>query len=335
MRQITHLGAFTGATRDIINTNFDILKASMLGVYKGGAVRFVDGTSGVGYDTNPGTSDQPFATIQAAVTAADAYDTILIRPKKITDYSGDPTSYAETIIIPAAKPHLSLVGLGSGPNQGNQPQIKIGAGTTALLTIRAAGCTIANLGFNGISSTGGGILLDDNYSTKTAFGTVITGCHFKNCVGTTADSSKTGGAIMWPTTGNAWQVRITGNQFYKCVGGIVLLGTSNTAPQDVVIEGNRFLGPASAVDCYMYLAGGSGMASVAVHDNVFASVLPAVGSVVARYVDMTGCTGIFSNNYVSGVYTTSGFGAARAAAKIPTTVGIVHNYSDSGLIVRQ
>ena len=336
MKKVTHLGAFTGNSRDIVNNNFDIIKASMLGVYKGGNVYFVDGTSGIGLDTNAGTSDAPFATIQGAVNAAGAYDTIFVKPKKISDFTGDPSSYAETIIIPATKPHLSLVGLGSGPNQGNQAQIKKGSGSTALLTIRAAGCTIANLGFNGASSTGGGILLDDDYSAKTAFGTVIAGCHFKNCVGSTATDSRTGGAIMWSATGNAWQVRIVGNQFYKNVGGIVLMGTSSTVPQDVLIEGNRFLGPAASVDSYLYLAGGSGMSSLVVHDNVFASVLPSLSSgSVVRYADLTGCTGIFSHNYFGGVYTTTGFGAAKAAAKIPTTVGLPHNYTDGGLVVRE
>ena len=334
MRPVLHLGSFTGSTRDIINGNFSMLEAMGNGVFKGGVSYFVDGT--LGYDGNPGTFEKPFATIQAAVTAASAYDTIFIKPKKITDFTGDPTSYAETVIIPASKPHLSLVGLGSGPNQGNLPQIKPATTTSALLTVRAAGCTIANLGINGANSTAGGILLDDDYSAKTAFGTVITGCHFKNCVGTTATDCRTGGAIMWPAAGNAWQVSIIGNHFYKNVGGVVLKGTSNTAPQDVVIAGNRFMGTAATVDCYLYLAGGSGMASVVVDGNVFASVLPALSSgSIVRYVDMTGCTGLFSNNIVAGVYTTAGFGIAKAAGKLPATVGIAHNYSDSGLIVRE
>lgn len=334
MQSVSHLGAFTGATRDIINQNFAMLAGMGIGVYKGGNAIFVDGT--YGNDGNKGTFDKPVKTIQAGVDAAEAYDTVFVKPKLITDFTGDPTSYAETIILPADKPHLSLVGMGSGPNQGNQPQIKKGSGSTALITVRAAGCTIANLGINGASSTGGGILLDDDNSAKTAFGTVIAGCHFKNCVGSTATDSRTGGAITWAAVGNAWQVRIVGNEFYKCVGGIVLMGTSNTVPQDVVIEGNRFLGPASAVDCYIYFAGGSGSSSIVVHGNVFASVLPALSSgSVVRYADLTGCTGIFSDNYVGGSYTTTGFGAAKAAAKLPTTVGIAHNYSDAGLIVRE
>jgi hypothetical protein len=187
-----------------------------------------------------------------------------------------------------------------------------------------------------LNSTGGGILLDDDNSTKSAFGTVIVNNHFKNCVGTTATDSRTGGAIMWTAAGNAWQVLIKGNRFYKNVGDIVLKGTSNSVPQDVIIEENIFSGPTASVDCNLYLAGGSGMNGVIVRRNSFPSVLPSLSSgSVVRYADMTGCVGIFSDNYVGGSYTTTGFGAAKAAAKIPVTVGIAHNYSDAGLIVRE
>jgi len=332
MEVLKHIGVFTAENRDAINRNFASVSAG-----NGGNNLYVDGTLGYDNSAEPnGGWTKAFKTIGAAISNAVAYDTIWIKPKLITDATGDPTSYAETVILPFSKPHLSLIGLGRGPNQGNLPQIKKGSGSTALITVRAAGCTLANLGVNGSGSTGGGILLDDDNSTKTAFGTVIAGCHFKNCVGSTATDSRTGGAIQWAAVGNAWQVRIVGNEFYKNVGGIVLKGTSNTVPQDVVIEGNRFLGPAASVDSFLYLAGGSGMSSVMVHDNVFACVLPSLGSgSVARYADLTGCSGIFSNNHFGGSYTTTGFGAAKAAAKIPTTVGITHCYSDAGLIVRE
>ena len=78
------------------------------------------------------------------------------------------------------------------------------------------------------------------------------------------------------------------------------------------------------------------MSSVTVTRNEFSNVLPALASgSVVRYADLTGCTGSFANNYFAGSYTTTGFGAAKAAAKIPTTVGLAHNYTDGGLIVRE
>jgi len=292
---------------------------------------FVDGdksTGGAG-----GTWEDAYATIQAAIDAASAGDVIFVAEKKITDYTGDPTSYAETLIIPATKPHLSLVGISRGLTQGGLPQIKPATTTLPLLAIRAAGCLIANLGFNGANSTGGGILLDDDYSTKTAFGTSVMGCHFKNCVGTTATDGRTGGAIQWPSAGNAWQVLIKGNRFYKNVCDVLLKGTSNTVPQDVVIEDNIFSGPADAVDVNLYLAGGSGMNGVVIRNNVFQQ-LPAIGSgSVKRFIDATGCVGVLVGNtfgcLTADTGTTITFLAAGTGAKIPTTMHMGNNWGES------
>lgn len=295
-------------------------------------VILVDGDDGSDTDTR-----LPYKTIQAAVTAASAGDTILIKAMDIAAGGTDPSNYAETIIIPAGKSGLRLIGIANGLAQGALPQIKKGSGSTALLTVRSPGCLIANLGFNGASSTGGGILLDDDGSTKTAFGTVIQGCHFKNCKGH-ATNSTLGGAITWSSAGGAWQVTIIGNSFFDNVGGIVLIGTSTDRPKDVKIIGNVFGGSAAGnIDSYIYGAGGSGFNDVTIHSNVFTTVKPAIGSgTVARYVDLTGvASGIFSDNYFASTDTTTGFGAGKATAKIPTTVGIAHCYSDGGLIVRE
>lgn len=278
------------------------------------------------------TWDSPFKTIAEAITAASARDIIYIAPKTITDFTGDPTSYEENLTIPATKPHLALIGVSLGLTQGGLPQLKDGTVTTQhILRIRAAGCLIANLGFNGAGNTGGGILLDDDYSTKTAFGTTIVGCHFKNCKGTTATNAATGGAINWTSAGNAWQVRIEGNRFYKNVGDIVLPGTTSTVPQDVVIKGNVFSGPAASVDCNLYLKGaGSGMNGVLIDQNIFQQ-LPAIGSGSnARFGDLTGCVGMMTRNFF-GALTAEGetevtFEAAGTAMKIPTTVHMAGNY---------
>lgn len=300
--------------------------AGVTGANTSGSVYYVDGTNGS--DSNDGTSwSQAKATIQAAVTAAGANGVVYVIPKAITDYTGDPTSYAETVIIPATHYGLSIIGVNRGQTQGGLPQIKKGSGTTALLTIRAAGCLIANMGFNGAGSTGGGILLDDDYAAKTAFGTTITGCHFKNCKGSTATNAATGGAICWSSAGNAWQVLIENNIFYKNVGDIVLLGTTNTVPQNVTIRGNIFSGPAANVDCNLYLKGGSGMNGVVIDSNIF-PCWPAIGSGTnVMPIASTGCVGILSNNVFG--CTGKTFGAAGNAL-VPTTMLIVNNYQEDG-----
>jgi len=273
-------------------------------------------------------------TIQSAIDAATTGSTIYVFAQDMAAGATDPTSYTENVVIPAGKSNLSIIGVPDGRAQGCLPQLKVGSTTTAaILTVRSPGCHIKNIGINGDGATGGGILLDDDASTKSAFGTVIEGCHFKNCKGPTATNAATGGAIMWAATGGAWQVLIKGNMFYKNVGDIVLLGTSSSVPQDVVIEDNIFSGPAADVDCNIYL-GGSGMNGVYVKNNVF-PVFPAKASGAnLLYAFMTGSIGILAGNYFG---TDKTFGAAAAAgsgALIPTTVFLSGNYDEGGLIAR-
>lgn len=278
--------------------------------------------------------DHAFKTVQEGVTAASAGDVVYVAEKLITDYSGDPTSYAETIIIPYATSNLSLVGVSKGRTQGGLPQIKMGAGSTALLTIRAPGCLVMNLGFNGVSSTGGGILLDDDYAAKAAFGTTVRNCHFKNCK-CHATNGTLGGAIYTTAAGNAWQVLIQGNRFYKNLADVVLVGTSGTVPQDWVIEDNIMSGPAANVDVNLWLKGaGSGINGVVVKNNTFQQLPAKTAGTVGRYIDATGCVGMLvgntfgcQTNHTGGTRLT--FIAAGTAAKIPTTMHLAGNYGQS------
>lgn len=296
------------------------------------SILYVDGSGG-----NDGKSGQSWVdakgSIQAAIDSAAPFSTIYVLPKKITAGDSDPNSYAETLIIPPALTGLKIVGVAGGRAQGNQPQIRKGSGSTALLTIRAPGCTIENLSFNGASSTGGGILLDEVTSTGQAFGTVIRNCFFKNCKGSAA--AATGGAIMWSANGGAWQVLIEGNLFYGNRGGIVLPGTSSSRPTDVVIRGNTFGSSVNTdIDCDIYLGGGSGAQGVVIDGNQFQTVdVPAYATspTAARYIDLTGCEGILSNNTFACI--TDGtsaktFKAAGDAAKIPTTVRMANNWGE-------
>lgn len=311
---------------------------SMYNSYGFGTVRYVDGTNGA--DTNNGSSwGNAFSTIQAAVTASSAGDTVLIAPKTITAGATDPTSYAETITIIAAKTSLSLIGVSRGRTQMGLPQIKKGSGSTPLLTIQASGCYIANLGFNGIWTADStvsiiGILLDDDASTKAACGTTIENCHFKNCAGSTAvTTSTTGGAITWSVNGGAWQVLIKGCRFYKNMCDVCLIGTGVSVPQDVIIEDNIFSGPAAFVNCNLQITGGgSGMNGVIIRNNVFGQ-LPSAGS-NGRYIRATGCVGMLVDNTFG--CQTSGTGGAPITFKadgtgalIPLTMHVAKNYGQS------
>jgi hypothetical protein len=298
---------------------------------------FVDGTNGD--DDNSGYSEgYAFANVQAAVDKADPNTRIWIKPKEIPAGATDPVSYEEPIIIPAGLSGITLIGYPGARAQGGLPQIKLGSGAIAQIIVRAPGFTIKGIGINGGGATGGGILLDDDAVTKSAFGAAIIGCHFKNCAGSSATDARTGGAIQWAATaeGAAWQVLIRGNRFYKNVGDIVSLATAGLVPQDVVIEDNLFSGPAANVDCNIYaVGGGSGMNGIAINRNIFPA-LPNIGSgSVKRFIDATGCVGELVDNYFGDTTTATGYGAAKAKAKIPTTMFMMHNYNESGLITRE
>lgn len=296
-----------------------------------GQTWYVDASKSSGVSGDGTTWAEAFITIQEGVTACGKGDVCYVAGKDHTDYTGDPVSYAECVIIPYASAGMALIGVSRGRTQGGLPQIKIGSGSTAMIRVRAPGCLIANLGINGSGSTGGGILLDDDYATKAAFGTSIVNCHFKNCVVTTKTAA-TGGAIYTTSAGNAWQVLISGCRFYKNEVDICLCGTSNTRPQDWIIEDCYMSGPAASVNCNIYLAGGDGINGVMINNCIFPE-LPALSSGdTLRFMDLTGCTGIVSNcmygcaTQGSGVL---GFKAAGSGAKIPITVFQAGNFGQA------
>ena len=333
---MTSFGPVTG---DVIgNVQFNRGKVTFengFNLMGSGDVWHVDGSLATG-NANGRDWENAMTTIQAAIDAASAYDIILVKPKLMTDMTGDPTSYAEVLIIPVELRSLSIIGVSTGRTQGGLPQIKMGSGSNALLTIRASGVLIENMGFNGVSSTGGGILLDDDNSAKTAFGTSILNCHFKNCVGSAANATA-GGAIQWAAAGNAWQVLISRCNFYKNVCDICVLGTSNTVPQDVVIEYCNFSNSAASTDCNIY-AGGSGFGGGLKIDNCIFGKVPALGT-TDLFTEITcygtGGTGVMSNCRFGAAGTITGYGASKASASIGTTIELCANYSNAGLIVRE
>lgn len=322
MEIITQEGALSQGIVNQINTNF------RLGTVPFGNVYYVDGDTSV--PQGDGSSSSPFATIQKAVTAASPFDTIYVKARKMAAGATDPVNYAEVVTIPPGKSGLRLIGYGFGPGQGAIPQVKPSTGSTAILFVRSPGCLIQGLGFN-MGSTRGGVYLDESASTYTAFGTIVRGCHFKN------NGNKTtagGGGVFWGSVGGAWQVIIEDNHFYNCCTGINLLGTGSSVPLDVVIRRNYFSSSANTVvDADIAIGAGGGMTGVVVDSNVFATVdVPAKSAgTTARYVDMTACNGILSNNYFACVVSGTGiktFKAAGSGALIPTTVRMAGNQGE-------
>ena len=308
-----------------------------------GRIWYVDGdksTGGAGAKWEDAFSESDFTGSLSGISSSIAAgDVILVAGRTMAQTDTDPISYTTNLTIDI--PQVSIIGVSRGRTQGGLPQFKVGATTTqAVIRVRAPGVLIANIGINGSGATGGGIRFDDDGGTTYAsFGGTVVGCHFKNCVGTTSNNAATGGAIQ--LSGAPWQMLFTGNRFYKNVGDIVLLDTSNAVSQDVVIQDNIFSGPAANVDCNLYLAGGSGINGVVIDSNIFQQ-LPALGGTNDRFIDATGCTGMLTRNMFGALVSEGSsektFEAAGTGAKIPTTMHMAGNYGQfetgvgSGLI---
>jgi hypothetical protein len=309
---------------------------------EGGNVFFVDGDKSAGSHAGK-TWEDAFPTLVAAEAAASAGDLIFVANKTNAATDTDPQSYTENLVINT--PNLSIIGVSRGRTQGGLPQLKVGATTTSpVITISAPGVMIANIGINGAGGTGGGILLnDDGGTTAAAFGWSILGCHFKNCVGTTATNALTGGAVMIGANGGAWQGLLAGNKFYKNVGDFILKGTSGSVPQDIVIEDNIFSSPAANVDVCV-ITGGSGINGLFLRNNDFPAMPALSSATTARYVDLTGSVGLMSGNRFGSLTAATGspvtFAAAGTGGLVPTTVFMADNWGEtttageSGEIIR-
>jgi len=138
---------------------------------------------------------------------------------------------------------------------------------------------------------------------------------------------------FWGTAGNAWQVSILNNRFYKNVGDIVLKGCSNTRPQDVLIQGNLFSGYAAYTDCNI-LCAIDGFGSVNILDNIFGQLPALTSGTTKRYMKLTSTlSGMVVGNSFGCVTDAAGseltFKADGTAALIPTTVHVVRNYGQA------
>lgn len=288
-------------------------------------IYFVDGDKGA--DGNDGHSpDNAKLTIGGALTKVQFGGVVYIKARKIAAGGTDPVSYAETVTIGPSQGHVKLIGISNGIAQGSQPQIKKGSGAVAMITVQAPGCLIYGLTINMVGSTAAGILLDDDASTKTAFGTTIMGCVFKG----NANKTSAAGAVAINTNGGAWQLWIKDNHFVDCGTGINALGTVVSPLKDIVIENNTFYAFANTdVDADIMFNVGIFGNAIVVRDNYFGTVdVPGfAGGATARYIDLTGCTNsVVADNYFACVGKT--FGATGNAAKIPTTARLAGNYQE-------
>jgi len=318
------LGAKWYAGEDVVTPNIPV---------EGGKVWFVDGdksTNGSGTSWEDAFSETQFDGNLTDITGVSAGDVFYVAARTMAKTDTDPTSYTMNLVIDV--PQVSVIGVSRGLTQGGLPQLKVGATTTnPIVSIQAPGVMLANLGFNGAGATGSAVkFFDDGGTTYASFGGSIFGCHFKNARGSSATDGRLGGAIV--LSGAPWQIRIEGNRFYKNLADVVLLDTSNSVPQDVVIKDNYFSPVAANTDVNIYGAGGSGFGvGLTIDGNIFGA-LPAIGSgSVVRFFDLTGADGGMLTRNMFGALVAEGetevtFEASGTAGKLPTTVWAAGNY---------
>src|SRR3990167_529731 len=301
----------------------------------GGNVWYVDGdksSNGGGGSWEDAFSESQFngnlSSISSAIAAGDVF---YVAGRTMAATDTDPISYTTNLVLNV--PQVSLIGVSRGRTQGGLPQLKVGATTTSpIIEIKAPGVLIQNIGINGAGGTGGGIkLTDDGGTTSAAFGWSVLGCHFKNCVGTTATNALTGGAVWIGSAGGAWQGLLAGNRFYKNVGDFVLPASANTIPQDIVIEDNVFSEPAASVDCNIFVGSG-GINGLEIHNNRFPCNPNITSGSNASFLVLTSCVGLLSDNKFAaqtaeGVTTEIKFGATQENL-VQTTMFMAHNYGE-------
>jgi hypothetical protein len=184
--------------------------SEMEGVSSPGTIRYIDGTNGA--DTNDGlTWASAYKTIQAAVTAASAGDTLLM----IGTFTEQVTCSKQ----------LSFIGAGKTVN--DCVWMEVAAGNT-LLTLTGKGCLIQNIRFR-IPTTGG---IGINMAASDY--TIIQGCHFQGRAGSYYAIYNNGGS----------QCQILDNVFEymnTATYGTAILGYTYTAfPAGWIIARNIF-----------------------------------------------------------------------------------------------
>ena len=120
---------------------------------------------------------------------------------------------------------------------------------------------------------------------------------------------------------------------------ICLIGTSNSVPQNVVIENNNFSDSPANTNCNIWTNGSGFGGGLVINNNTFGALPNLSSGDVNLYTLIntygTQSSGIFSNNVFGADGTTTGWGDGKAAADIADDVWIVNCHSQAGLIVRQ
>ncbi len=141
---------------------------------------FVDGDVGSDGNTGKGMKkSQTLKSIGKAISQAGPYDTIYVKPRVPQSDASDPEVYAEELVIPYAKNHLSIIGSVHGHDTFYGPKLKLGT-ADAVVDVYAPAFILENFTVHRRSSNTKAIYLRGITGYATMAGSVAS--HISNCM---------------------------------------------------------------------------------------------------------------------------------------------------------
>jgi hypothetical protein len=261
----------------------------------GQTVYFVDydngtvGASGLEMDT-------PQKNLATAISKANKWDVIYIRPRDPSETGGD-TNYitpatAANWEIPTGKYGISLIGTGVGLGMPGRWQTYLRGESTVTssptLDIKSCCTTVENLAFHRGASTVGQVRSMFTNAVRYGFGNTISNCLFRYADGA-------GGFI----SDAAWYDTVQNSTFLRCRIGIYIT-SGNSVPTGITITGNDFIGLTTDIDADIFINDAD---RILIKDCYFNHAVPAhaSGSYLRYIYAATAATGLVANCYTGAV----------------------------------
>lgn len=304
---------------------------------KGSKAWFVDGDAA--YASDGKSLDRPFMTIEAAISAADAWDVIYISPKAWTSgnlWTGTAYTPADDLALTYAKTGVAIVGTAhqgiNGPPYGTIITEKTSS-TNPIFKSHAPMAAFENLGFYRTGTAINGLYLyGDVAGTSEAALSTVYNCFFMNCVGASATGDQ-GGALY---SDACWGITADNNTFMGCRIGISFKSNAGTAG-NFIARNNTFVSrntAASDISCDIYVYT-QGSTTVCITGNNCAHLIPSYSGGHSRWILVNADVrqGLVAFNSVGAVTGTNyTVGPTGTGIVCPANVGHGPNWGNAALL---
>ena len=319
-------------------TGLDILKA---GINPFKHVLYVDGV--LGSDSNHGKSpNKAKATIQAAITASVAYDTIIV----LTKYplqgvnQGQPNVYAENLTIPITKTGLHIIGASPASDPYMGVKIKPANNASPAILVNASGVILENLCIMNQALTPAGVMLTwmgnafNATSTDASHllyagscGFTIRGCEFRE--GHTMASPYIGGCGPSIVIRGGYNGLIENCTFVAGATHQAIQIGDNIVPgrNHKVINCHFHDNNGAVADCYIKVQAG-GFEGIVIHGCTF--------GIATKFITVGGgVTGIISNCYFADTSATLANSTGKVQVPAAQTISVTGCWGGVSLAVIQ